>query len=237
MSNRFPVSGAIAGMTGGRRSCPKFAAHRKKVALIRFSPQNTFMRTALLALFSIATAPAWAQNSDLGILVGVSPLKAQSTISGGAISSLVDANWQIDYAVQLKETPAGAFYLELPVAVVAHSSSRVGPDIVSADRAIIFFTPGVRWKLWVHSRVSFYAALGAGIGSFGTSISSVGASISNTSSWSTHPAMDFGGGIDFRLTRLLSIRCEGRDYVTQSNAGGFSGANHAAVDVGVGFHF
>ena len=51
------------------------------------------------------------------------------------------------------------------------------------------------------------------------------------------PAMDFGGGIDFRLTRLLSIRCEGRDYVTRSNAGGFSGAHHAALDVGVGFHF
>jgi hypothetical protein len=195
------------------------------------------MRTGLLALFSIAIAPAWAQNSDLGFLVGVSPLKAQSSISGGSISSTVDANVQLDYSIQLKDTAVGAFYLELPLAGVFHESSRIGPNIVSSDRSIIFFTPGVRWKLWVHSRVSFYAALGGGLASFGASVSTVGPGISNISSQTTGPAMDFGGGIDFRLTRLLSIRCEGRDYVTRRNAGGFSGAHHAALDVGVGFHF
>lgn len=195
------------------------------------------MRTGLLALVSIAIAPAWAQNSDLGFLIGVSPLRAESTISGGTIASSVDANIQIDYAFQFKETAAGNFYIELPFAAVLHDSSRVGPDIVSSDRAILFFTPGVRWKLWVHSRVSLYAALGGGIASFGANTSTVGQTITSVSKWTTGPALDFGGGIDFRLTRLLSIRCEGRDYVTSSNAGGFSGPNHAALDVGIGFHF
>ena len=105
----------------------------------------------------------------------------------------------------------GAFYLELPLAAVFHDSNRIGPNIVSSDRNIIFFTPGVRWKLWVHSRVSFYAALGGGLASFGASVSTVGPGISNISSRTNGPAIDFGGGIDFRLTRLLSIRCEGRD--------------------------
>ena len=44
-------------------------------------------------------------------------------------------------------------------------------SMLSSGRDIIFFTPGVRWKLWVHSRVSFYAALGGGIASFGSSVS------------------------------------------------------------------
>ena len=73
----------------------------------------------------------------------------------------------------------GAFYLELPLAAVFHDSNRIGPNIVSSDRNIIFFTPGVRWKLWVHSRVSFYAALGGGLASFGASVSTVGPGISN----------------------------------------------------------
>jgi len=195
------------------------------------------MRAGLLVLVSFATGPAWAQNSDLGFLVGVSPLKSQSTISGGTISSSVDANVQLDYSVQFKETGGWKFYIELPFAIVSHESSRVGPNIVSSERDIIFFTPGVRAKLWLHSRVSIYAAVGGGIASFGVETSTVGSSISSVSKWTTGPAMDFGGGIDFRLTRLLSIRCEGRDYVTRSNAGGFSGAHHAALDVGVGFHF
>lgn len=195
------------------------------------------MRTGLLALVSIAIAPAWAQNSDLGFLIGVSPLKMQSTISGGSISTSTDANVQLDYSIQFKEVSAGTFYIELPLAAVFHDSHRVGPNIVSSDRDIIFFTPGVRWKLWVHSRVSLYAALGGGIASFGASTSIVGPDISKVSNRTTGAALDFGGGLDFRLTRLLSIRCEGRDYVTRSNAGGFSGAHHAALDVGVGFHF
>ncbi len=137
------------------------------------------MRTGLLALVSIAIAPAWAQNSDLGLLIGVSPMKAQSSIAGGVISSSVDGNVQLDYSVQFKQTPAGAFYIEFPLAVVFHESSVVGPNIVSSDRNIIFFTPGVRWKLWVHSRVSFYAALGGGIASFGAETSVVGPAITH----------------------------------------------------------
>jgi opacity protein-like surface antigen len=195
------------------------------------------MRTGFLALLSIVIAPAWAQNSDLGFLVGVSPLKAQSSISGGTISSSTDANIQFDYSFQFRQTEVGAFYIELPLAAVFHESSRVGPNIVSSDQNIIFFTPGVRWKLWVHSRFSLYAALGGGFASFGANTSIVGSGISNVSNRTTAAAMDFGAGIDFRVTRLLSIRCEGRDYVTRSNAGGFSGSNHAALDVGVGFHF
>ncbi len=197
------------------------------------------MRTGLLVLLlSIAIGvPACAQNSDLGFLVGVSPSRSQSTIANGSIYGSTDANVQIDYSVQLRETAVGAFYLELPLAAVIHESGRIGPNITSVDRNIIFFTPGVRWKLWVHSRISFYAALGGGLASFGSSISTIGPNISEVSTRSTGGAMDFGGGIDFRLTRLLSIRCEGRDYVTGNNAGGFSGRNHAALDVGVGFHF
>ena len=200
---------------------------------------KTRMRTGLLlTLLSIAiSAPVRAQNSDLGFLVGVSPLRARSTIANGTISSSADANIQLDYSVQLHETGLGALYLELPLAVVFHASSVVGPGVTSSEHDIIFFTPGIRWKLWVHSRVSFYAALGGGLASFGSNTSSVGAGITSTSSRTAGAAMDFGGGIDFRVTRLISIRCEGRDYVTRSDAGGFSGVNHAALDLGVGFHF
>jgi hypothetical protein len=97
------------------------AAHRKKVAIVRFRRHNTTMRTGLLALFSIAIAPAWGCGSIRG--------------------------------------------------------SRSMP------------------------------ALGGGLASFGASVSTVGPGISN-----------------------ISIR-------TRSIAGGFQGAHHAALDVGVGFHF
>jgi len=197
------------------------------------------MRTGVtLTLLTLALGvPACAQNSDLGFLVGITPSRVESSISPGTISSTIDSNVQIDYSVQLRQTPAGAFYLELPLAFVSHESDRIGPGVTSAHGNIIFFTPGIRWKMWVHSRVSFYAALGGGLASFSSSVSTIGPGLTHVSSRSIGGAIDFGGGIDFRLTRLLSLRFEGRDYVSGSRAGGFAGRNHAALDIGLGFHF
>ena len=77
-----------------------------------------------------------------------------------------------------------------------------------------------------------------GIGSFGTSIATVGQqSVSTTGNRITTAAFGFGGGIDFRLTRLLSLRAEGRDFLTRSGLGGTNGHSHAFFMAGIGFHF
>jgi hypothetical protein len=197
------------------------------------------MKPSILLLLAVPaiSLPASAQNSDLGVLVGVAPLKVESTVGAGGISSSVNANVQIDYAIQVASKKAGAFYIELPLAATIRTSSRIGPGIDSTVRNILFFTPGIRWKMFVQSRVSFYASLGGGVAAFTSSRSTVGLGISSSVSSNAAPALDFGGGIDFRLTRLLSIRVEGRDYVTRADAGGYTGRNHPAIDVGCGFHF
>jgi hypothetical protein len=191
----------------------------------------------LLLLPILLLTPAFAQNSDLGILVGVAPVKVENTIGPAGISNTVNATFQIDYAVQVALKKSGAFYVELPFAVVSHVENNVSSSISDSVNAILFFTPGVRWKMFVQSRVSVYAALGGGFASFGSSRSEVGRQITHTSSNSFGPALDFGGGVDFRLTRLLSLRAEIRDYLTRSQAGGIAGHNHAAFDLGIGFHF
>ena len=192
------------------------------------------MKPFLLLLLAL---PACAQNSDLGILLGISPSSVKDNVGSSGISSNISGNFQIDYAIQVASNKAGAFYVELPLAIVAHVETNVGRDISSNVGGILFFTPGVRWKMLVQSRVTFYASLGGGVASFGTTKSVVGKGISTNISSSAGPALDVAGGIDFRLTRLLSLRGEVRDYVTRANAGGFTGRNHAALDFGVGFHF
>jgi hypothetical protein len=181
--------------------------------------------------------PASAQNSDLGILIGVAPLKAVSTVSASGISTQYYANLQIDYAFQVALKKDNAFYIELPLAATYNSGTRIGAGIDNRVRSILFFTPGIRWKMFVKSRVSLYASLGGGAAVFGSSRTTIGPGISTGTTSHVGPALDFGGGIDFRLTRLLSIRVEGRDYLTRSGTGGYTGRHHAAMDVGLGFHF
>ena len=51
------------------------------------------------------------------------------------------------------------------------------------------------------------------------------------------PAFGFGGGIDLRLTRLLSLRGDARDFVTKADLGGVTGRNHGIFQAGFAFHF
>jgi len=55
--------------------------------------------------------------------------------------------------------------------------------------------------------------------------------------WTVGAALDFGGGLDFRLTRLMSLRAEVRDFVTGRGLGGVEGRNHPIFSFGLGIHW
>jgi hypothetical protein len=194
------------------------------------------MRTLLpVVILSIAaSSAALAQNSDIGVLFGVSA--PVTTIGGGHVSSSVGGSFELNYAAQVHESKAGQLYVELPLFLNARVDNHVGGgSVVAGVRDSIFFTPGVKYRFTPASRVSFYAVLGGGIASLGSLVAVVGPGVTNISSRSTTAAMDFGGGLDFRLTRLLSLRFEGRDAVTSSKYDG--AAHHTLFLFGVGFHF
>jgi hypothetical protein len=196
------------------------------------------MKIQRILLVAAATAmSAIAQNSDLGLLLGAS-VSSNSVEPGRIVSSHVHGGGQINYAIQLHETVAGRLYVELPLVITGGSSATVAPGTVSATHGdTIFFTPGVRWKFSPLSRVSFYGAVGGGIGSFEQVYSVVSSKngVVSGKGRTTTGAIGFGGGLDFRLTRLVSLRGEGRDDVTRGNIDG--SAHHGLFMFGVGLHF
>ena len=198
------------------------------------------MKSALIRMIlasSLFAGAALAQNSDLAFLVGATG-PSSGTVGNGTVTSSVGSAFQLNYAAQLHETKAGQLYLELPLMIAERVKGTVGPNVTSDTKDSIFFTPGVRWRFTPQKRVSFYAAAGVGVGSYGTNHSFVGNGIvSNTGTRTYAAAFGFGGGIDFRLTRLLSLRAEGRDFVTVSGLDGSGSRNHSFFMAGVGFHF
>ena len=84
-----------------------------------------------------------------------------------------------------------------------------------------------------------YVAGGLGPVAFDESTTVVGNGlISSSIRWTVAGAIDFGGGLDFRLTRLMSLRAEARDFVVSGkHLGGQDGYNHPIFGFGVGFHF
>jgi hypothetical protein len=197
--------------------------------------RSLVLRALAVAILGAVTAAA--QNSDLGLLVG-GAIRPKATITPGRVEGSVSASGQINYAIQLREANAGLLYLELPLLIADTQRGVVAGSVSSSSANTAFFTPGVRFHYTIHPRVALYGSVGCGIGVLNGRSSFVGDGIVSSSSGTTvTPAFGFGVGIDFRLTRLLSLRAEGRDFVTRAGLGGESGHNHAFITVGVGFHF
>ncbi|HLK64984.1 MAG TPA: outer membrane beta-barrel protein [Bryobacteraceae bacterium] len=192
----------------------------------------------LLLMWSILGAGiAAAQNSDLGLLVGVN-LRTSGTVAPGRIEGTVSASGQINYAIQLREAKAGVLYLELPLLIADTQKGVVAGTISSSSSNTFFLTPGVRWHYTIHPRVALYGSVGGGIAILESENSFIGGGIVSGSTGTTVTgAFGFGGGLDFRLTRLLSLRAEARNFVTRAGLGGETGHNHTFITLGVGFHF
>jgi opacity protein-like surface antigen len=190
----------------------------------------------VLILLTAMAGGALAQNSDLGLLLGVSaPVRAR--VSGSSVSASVTGGGQINYAAQVLERTAGRLYVELPLVITGGTRAVVSNgSVYSSVGGTVFFTPGVRWNFNPAHRTSFYAAVGGGIAYFNGSSKSVvnGTRVVDVGG-KTAPAFGFGGGLDFRLTRLMSLRAEARDEVTRGNIDG--AAHHSLFMIGVGLHF
>jgi hypothetical protein len=191
----------------------------------------------------IGACAALAQNSDLALLGGISGPRGQTTITGGTVtvSGGVTPSFQINYAWQVLQRAAD-LYIELPLVIPGRVRGTViagpgGAAVAGNSGPDVLFTPGVRLKFSPESHVSFYAAAGFGVASFGGTSTIVLPATVVPGSRQTSPALGFGGGIDLRLTRLLSLRGDVRDFLTQSGLGGVTGRNHAIVQAGIAFHF
>jgi hypothetical protein len=196
-----------------------------------------------VCLFLLASCAGRAQNSDLGLLAGISGPRGQTTVTGhtSTESGSVTPSFQINYAFQVLQR-AVDLYVELPLVVPVRVSGTViagpGGTVVAGNSGPdVFFTPGLRLKFSPESRVSFYGAAGFGIASFAGGQMVAAPATVVTEGRLNSPALGFGAGLDLRLTRLLSLRGDVRDFVTEAGLGDVSGRNHGIFQLGIAFHF
>jgi hypothetical protein len=190
----------------------------------------------MILLAGLAAPGALAQNSDLGLLLGFSiPGNSVGPVS---IHTSAGATGQVNYSYQLHGSPVGDLYVEFPVVISATGNATVTSGFIGAAvGTTVLFTPGVRYKLKIQSRLSLYGAAGGGIGAFGGNRLIVTQGHVEAGQGTASPVLDFGGGIDVRLTRLLSVRFEVRDFIGRTGLGGVAGHNHVIGQGGVAFHF
>ena len=148
-------------------------------------------------LFLLVVSPSWAQKNEFAVLGSSFQTSASFNVHGGE-------GLQINYAHRLVDVKLAALYLELPFeAGWGGSRSITQGNLLHENYNTMYLTPGLKLKILPTSFISPYLAGGMGWGGFRST---------NTSATSNKFAGDIGGGADFTILPILSLRAEVRDY-------------------------
>lgn len=193
-----------------------------------------------LVMLLLLPAGAWAQayqNNETSVLFGAA-FGSTQVIGGSNVT--VDGSpgfsTAVGFAFQVMRKSAVSLWVEpFPVITAIPGGSANIPGSASANSEL--FVPSARLMVPVQSRISLFGALGGGVGYFHnyTLTSDVPPQLKVHGVY--HGVAGAGGGVDFRISRHVSIRVDARDYVTGRDLGGVLGRNHFLPLLGVAFHY
>ena len=181
----------------------------------RYISRKAAVSFVLVALAASSAHGETGGKNEIGLLLGATATPTRKLADGSKVAFGAGVVFQATYARQLNQSHGASLFLELPFVagpLVDLSSSNVS---VPANYAYLFVTPGVRVKIKPDSPVSPWVSFGGGFGYFGES--------KQRQDGSTIPrinagrgALQFGGGVDFRIPiRILfpiGFRAEARDF-------------------------
>ena len=155
----------------------------------------------LLLFLAAALTAAQAQKNEFTVMASTFQTSASYDAHGGQ-------GLQLNYARRIVNLELASLYLELPFAAAwGGNRSITQGNLLHQDYNTMYLTPGLKLKLLPGSFISPYLAGGLGLGGFRAT---------NTSATSNQFAGDIGGGADFKILPILSLRGEVRDYYTSA---------------------
>jgi hypothetical protein len=169
-------------------------------------------RYSILFVILCASTFAMAQKADAAFVVGgsfVSDTKTTFLVPSTTLTSTIKTDHHIFYegtlAVRLLDAKAASLHVELPVAGIPSQKLKFSKisTVGLNDFSTLFITPGLRLKLLPIAPVSPWVSFGGGWARY---------SLSGTSN--SKGAIQYGGGLDFKLAPVLGLRAEVRDFVT-----------------------
>jgi len=166
-------------------------------------------------LFCLTVSPSFAQKNELAALASSFQTSASFNVHGGE-------GLQLNYAHRIVDIKLAALYLEIPFAAGwGGSRSITQGNLLHENYNTMYLTPGLKLKILPTSFISPYLAGGLGWGGFRST---------NTSATSNKFAGDIGGGADFTILPILSLRGEVRDYYTSAPTLDVQSVFHGSVN-------
>jgi hypothetical protein len=175
-------------------------------------------RSCLVSLLMVVSLSSFsnAQKNELGLLLGATVLPDQTiTVGSFANNNLKFSKgltYQATYARRLVDAKVAGLYFELPFMATPNADISSGNPNPPTALASLFITPGVRLKLLPGSGISPWASIGGGYGRFDEGSTLVSGAANPGAKGTNTGVLQYGGGVDVRVFRLIGLRGEVRDF-------------------------
>lgn len=175
-----------------------------------------FRNIAVLMILFVCTSAAYAQSSELAVLVGrirtgdrgIQGLQPVKAAFDGAVA------YELSYANRMVDGKLASLHWELTIAGAPKRDVKSTNLLLPRNYSTLFFTPGLKVKLLPGSGFSPYVVGGVGLGRYNASDTTIGGGANTADRAKTTYAVTYGGGVDFNLIGVLALRGEVRDFIT-----------------------
>lgn len=175
-------------------------------------------RFSLICLLMVVALSSfsYAQKNELGLLLGATVLPDQTITVGSFTNNNLKFSkgltYQATYARQIVDAKIAGLYFEVPFMATPNADIRSGNPNPPTALASLFVTPGVRLKLLPGAGISPWASVGGGWARFDEGSTLQSGSPNPGSKGTNTGVLQYGGGVDVRVFRLISLRGEVRDF-------------------------
>jgi len=159
---------------------------------------------------SLFAVPLLAQNHEIALqLGGILPLSraGDTNLSAGTA-------FQANYGYRFLSARRVALFGEVHFLANPQRTVDSTNGAATRDVATIYVTPGVRLKFFPSANISPYVAAGGGYGAYEQSLTTLNGQPNPAPRAINRGVFDFGGGVDVKFWRFISLRGEVRDFST-----------------------
>lgn len=171
----------------------------------------------LIALFIISTNAVRAQKHEIaftsgGLRVGE---RGFDLPQPGFLKFKTGFTYQFNYAQRLLDAKIASLYWEVPFAVTPKTKVTGTNALSPSSYSSIFFSPGLKVKLFPVGRYSPYAGLGFNVSRFNQGSTLINNQPNPDRKSETTAGLTIAGGVDVKVISRLSIRGEVRDFYAE----------------------
>ena len=195
-----------------------------------------FMSEVIVTGYASAQGTEHLQSQELAFSLG--GISGQTrTLTGsptGTAQIAADRTLGVNYGHHLAGTRVAALYGEIEFVAIPNRGVTSATAVVAQNYASLYVTPGVRLKLFPRWRLSPWGAIGGGYALYQES-NQLSNGQNTANKFLNRGVFDYGGGVDYRLFRLIGLRGEVRDFLSGNpnlNAGPNSSTQHNVVASG-----